>query len=140
VSVLAKAGIEIGENYRISRRANPAHVRPRAAALWDHIVCRESASLEQNARDAGADQRGDDEQPDLRKRQRVGASANKGRPERASGIHRCAGDIDAEQMDRDERESDGKSGKTDRRTALGDAEDADEEQEGRNDLKGERRP
>src|SRR5262249_33959549 len=114
-------------------------VRLGRASLGDHVLGGENASrLEQVASDASADHRRDDEQPDLREPLGAGAGADKGRPKSTRRGHRRAGDVDAEKMQRDEREADCKSGDADRRASLGDAEDADQKQERRNHFIDER--
>jgi hypothetical protein len=49
-------------------------------------------------------------------RLRIGAEPDEGRPQRARRIDRGAGDVDAEQVKRDEREPDGEASEPDRRT------------------------
>jgi hypothetical protein len=53
--------------------------------------------------DASADQRRDDEQPNLRKALRIRAGADKCRPERAGS---SAGNVDAEEVERNKRQPD----------------------------------
>ena len=80
---------------------------------------RQNSRLEQKAGDARADQRCDDEQPNLSERMRIGSRANDGRTKRAGGIDRGASDIDTEQMDGDERQTDRQPGKSNRRVWCG---------------------
>ncbi|MPL92899.1 hypothetical protein SDC9_39023 [bioreactor metagenome] len=89
-------------------------------------------------RDSGkrtADQRRDDEEPQLRERR---AADEERRPDRTRGVHRNAGDVDADQVDAGEGEADGKAGKARRRTGAGHAEDHGDEEEGRHRFKDQR--
>ena len=62
---------------------------------------------------------------------RIRADADQRRADRASRIDRGAGDVDADQMDDDQRQPDGEAGEAGRRDRVGDAENAHQEQERR---------
>ena len=60
---------------------------------------------------------------------RVRGDADQRRADRAGRIDRRAGDVDADEMDDDQRQADGEAGEAGRREGVRDAENADEEQE-----------
>ena len=96
----------------------------------------------EEARGAGADQGRDDEQPELGDRAGVRRDADQRRADRAGRIDRGAGDVDADQMNGDQGQANREAGEAGRRERVGDAENADQEQErrdhfvdeGRNDI------
>ena len=67
------------------------------------------------------------------------ADADQRRADRAGRIDRGAGDVDADQMDGDQRQPDREAGEAGRRKRMGDAENADQEQERRHHFEHEGR-
>src|SRR5574340_642701 len=67
-----------------------------------HLV-EERVFPEEEAGRPRADERGDDEEPELGDRGRIRPHPDQRRPDRARRVDRGAGDVDADQMDDDER-------------------------------------
>ena len=101
------------------------------------VVSGRQARPEQQPTDGAADQRCHDKQPQRRQRARSGEERRADGPCR---VDRGARDRDADQVDHDQRQSDGQSGQPGRRGVfLGDAQDHGDEQSGRDDFEDQRR-
>ena len=62
------------------------HVGFRRSTLRNHVLRRQNSRLEQKAGDARADQRCDDEQPNLSERMRIGSRATMAGPSERAGL------------------------------------------------------
>jgi hypothetical protein len=72
----------------------------------------ERAFAVEDASQPRAGQGRDDEEPELRDRPRVRVHSDQRRPDRARRIDRRAGDVDADQMDHDQRQADCQAAET----------------------------
>jgi hypothetical protein len=120
---------------------NQNRTRSRIACFgFSSVVGGENAArLEHKPCDSSANERGYDKQPHLPQRGRLCAHANTRGSERARRVDRNARHIDADNVYRDQRQTDGEAGELGRTGFLRYAENADQEEKGCNDLEDESR-
>ena len=98
-----------GRTRRLATLAHHTHERTKWTTeptfLWSKrssisLGVEQRALLVEKPRSAGADQRADDEEPDLAHSARVGSEADQRGADRARGIDRGSGDVDADEVNR----------------------------------------